>query len=114
MTRIYKKNTSATKNSPALRLIRDWATRAAIVAYDPCAVVPSLDGDATRVDARMDTLPQSDCLVVMTEWDEFSQSNFSRMAAVMRRPVIIDCTGVFDGAAARAADFRFVAIGEPV
>jgi UDPglucose 6-dehydrogenase len=50
----------------------------------------------------------------MTEWDEFSQSNFSRMAAVMRRPVIIDCAGVLDGAAARAAGFRFVAIGEPV
>lgn len=110
----YKKNTSSIKNSPAIRLVHDWASRAAIVAYDPRAVVPSLDGDATRVADAMDALAQADCLVVATEWDEFANADFHRMAATMRRRLIIDCTGVVDGAAARAAGFRYVAIGEPV
>jgi UDPglucose 6-dehydrogenase len=110
----YKKDTSSIKNSPAIRLVHDWAPRAAIVAYDPRAVVPALDGDATRVAGPMEALPQADCLVVATEWDEFASADLPRMAALMRRPVMVDCTGVVNGAAARAAGFRYVAIGEPV
>jgi len=107
----YKKNTLSTKNSPAIRLISELNGKAAIKAWDPA--VPELDcGGAVELAAsRDDVLDQTDCLLVMADWDEFAEPDLDALRKRMRRPLIIDCTGLLQQKASELAGIQYVTMG---
>jgi UDPglucose 6-dehydrogenase len=88
----YKKNTDSTHGAPSLKVIRDCAKRARLVAYDPIVRLPSDLGVAT-VDDRYAALDGADGLLVLSDWDEFKTLDTRRLEA-MDTPVIIDPLGV--------------------
>src|SRR5262249_60857274 len=52
-----------------------------------------------------------DGVALLTEWDEFRWVDFERIAAVMRRPSIVDARNLLDPAAMRRRGFDYVAVG---
>ena len=52
-----------------------------------------------------------DCLVVMTEWNEFKELNLGRIRKLMRQPVVVDGRNLYDPAAMRKLGFRYVGMG---
>jgi UDP-N-acetyl-D-mannosaminuronate dehydrogenase len=58
-----------------------------------------------------DALKKADAVVVMTDKDEFFKLDLAKMAAAMRRPIMVDAANIFDPAAAVKAGFTYVAIG---
>lgn len=107
----YKKNTRSTKNSMALRVIENLRGRAEVRAYDPLVKAEDIDVPAIVVESRDAALVGADCLLILTDWDEFatpSDASFS----TMRHPVVIDCVGVMNV----SQDFpgvEYVAMGRP-
>lgn len=106
----YKKNTRSTRNSMALRIIRELAGVAEIRAWDPLVSAGDVDVPAKIVGDRHDALVGADALLIVTDWDEFAAPSGDALRA-MRRPVVIDCVGVVDRSRADLRGVHYVTMG---
>ena len=109
----YKKNTHSTKNSMALRVIENLRGRADVRAYDPLVKQPGADVPATLVESRDAALVGADCLLILTDWDEFATPPEAGFRS-MRRPVVIDCVGVMDPRRAALPGVEYITMGRAV
>jgi len=110
----FKADTDDLRDSPALAICRRLVEEGATVrAYDPVAgerargTVAEVELCADVYDASTDV----DVVALLTEWDEFRWVDFERIAAVMRRPSIVDARNLLDPAAMRRRGFDYVAVG---
>jgi UDPglucose 6-dehydrogenase len=108
----YKKNTRSTKNSMAVRVIRELGDRADVRAYDPVVRAEETDLRVKVAADRDEALAGADCLLVLTDWDEFAVPDPTAVRS-MRRPLIIDGVGVVDAARADLRGIRLVQMGRP-
>jgi UDPglucose 6-dehydrogenase len=108
----YKKDTRSTKNSMALRVIGDLRGRAEIRAYDPLVGESDVAGAATVLPDREATLAGADCLLILTDWDEFAATPRDAFKA-MRRPLVIDCVGVVDPRRTDLDGVEYLTMGRP-
>jgi UDPglucose 6-dehydrogenase len=106
----YKKNTDSTHGAPSLKVIRDCAKRARLVAYDPIVRLPS-DLGVTTVDDRYTALDGADGLLILSDWDEFKTLDTGRLEQAMETPVIIDPLGVLAGIDFTDADVSYIPMG---
>jgi UDPglucose 6-dehydrogenase len=113
----FKARTDDLRQSPALEVLhRLRALGAEIRAYDPA--VPA---SAAAADSRLDGIevaedPYGVCegaavLVVLTEWDEFRRLDFTKVAAAMEEPRVVDARNLLDPAALRRRGFAYEGIG---
>ena len=108
----YKKDTRSTKNSMSLRVIGDLRGRADIRAYDPVVGAADVDVPVTVLPAREAVLAGADCLLVLTDWDEFAATPRDAFKA-MRRPLVIDCVGVVDPRRTELGGVELIRMGQP-
>jgi UDPglucose 6-dehydrogenase len=108
----YKKNTSSTKNSVALRLIAELAGRATLVIYDPVARLAEPPSGVEVARTAADALAGADALVIVTDWDEFSTWAPADVRSALGEGIVIDAVGALDAERARAAGLAYVALGE--
>jgi UDPglucose 6-dehydrogenase len=113
----FKARTDDLRQSPALEVLhRLRGLGAEIRAYDP-AVPASAAATDSRLDGiAVDEDPYGVCegaavLVVLTEWDEFRRLDFSKVAAAMEEPRVVDARNLLDPAALRRRGFDYVGIG---
>ena len=106
----YKKNTRSTKNSIALRVIGELQGRADVRAYDPVIGAGDVDVAAKVMATPEETLAGADCLLILTDWDDFATPALPAFQT-MRRRVVIDGVGVLDRSRVAAAGVRCVAMG---
>jgi UDPglucose 6-dehydrogenase len=107
----YKKGTQSVKNSPARRVMSALEGRATLRAYDPVVRSPISWGGAALVPTRDDALPGADCLLIMTDWEEFASIDPTTLRRAMRRPLVIDCAGVLEARRGRLDGIQYVTIG---
>jgi len=111
----YKANTDDTRESPAFRLIdRLLAAGASVVAYDPEAT----EGGRRRYEDRIEfggtmyeCVRAADALVIATEWNEFRNPDFDRLAESLRQPVIFDGRNLLHSAEVAARGFTYYSVG---
>jgi len=108
----YKKNTRSSKNSMSLRVIRELGDRADVRAWDPVVGAGDIDVQVKVGTDRDEVLAGADCLLVLTDWDEFALPD-PRALCSMRRPLIIDGVGVVDAQRADLRGVRLVQVGRP-
>lgn len=97
----FKKNTNDIRHSPALNFvgqIKKWG--AEICIFDPIGMTDfSLyfpeDEKIKYFSDKYEALEKADALVVMTDWDEFSEIDLLKITAAMRTRVIIDCKKLY-------------------
>jgi UDPglucose 6-dehydrogenase len=106
----YKRNTRSTKNSMALRVIRDLAERADVRAWDPVVGAGEVDVPAKIADDPAHALDGADALLIVTDWPEFAAPPADALSR-MRRRVVIDGVGILDQARAAAPDVTYVSMG---
>jgi UDPglucose 6-dehydrogenase len=56
-------------------------------------------------------LSGADALVVVTDWNEYRHPDFSRVKALLRRPVLIDGRNLYDPAKMADLGFTYHSIG---
>jgi UDPglucose 6-dehydrogenase len=89
------------------------AEGAIVRAYDPvaaeeaCRIMPALDCAASLADA----VTGADAVVLVTEWPEFLDLDWSEVAAAMAGDVVIDGRNALDAAAVRSAGLVYEGIG---
>ncbi|MCA1834377.1 MAG: UDP-glucose/GDP-mannose dehydrogenase family protein [Actinomycetota bacterium] len=110
----FKPNTDDVRDSPAIAVLNDLAAGgASIVAYDPAAadhgysLVPGLERAPGPIEAAHD----ADCVVLLTEWNEFRWLDFERLRSVMATPAIVDARNFLDAHTLRQAGFDYEGVG---
>jgi UDPglucose 6-dehydrogenase len=112
----FKPNTDDLRNAPALGIILQLQKEGAKVrAFDP----QSMD-KASRILSGVkfckdvyDAARGSDCLVVMTEWNEFKEIDFPRLKRMMAQPIIVDARNIYEPQELKKLGFRYISIGRP-
>jgi UDPglucose 6-dehydrogenase len=86
---------------------------AEVVAYDPVAAEAArdlLDGVELR-ESALAALDGADAAVLVTEWAEFSELDWSEAASRMARPLLIDGRNFLDAKELASAGFEYEGIG---
>lgn len=111
----FKPNTDDLRAAPSLDVIRMLQEEGAqIRAFDPKAMAQAnglFTGGVVFCKDVYETARGADCLVVVTEWNEFKELDFAKIKRLMRQPVIIDGRNIYDPEALRRLGFRYVGIG---
>jgi len=104
----FKPNTDDMREAPARVLLQDLLERGATVAvHDPVAMdearrVLALDLTPEQLAAvqfcasPMETLPQADALIIVTEWKAFRSPDFEQIKSNLKQPLIFDGRNLFE------------------
>lgn len=113
----FKPNTDDIREAPALVIMDELlAAGANIRAYDPEAMdhVQEIYGDRVHFCGDMyEALINADALLVLTEWGEFRNPEYEKMAGLLSEMVIFDGRNVYDLDQMKAEGFHYVSIGRP-
>jgi UDPglucose 6-dehydrogenase len=89
---------------------------AEVVAYDPVAAerAAELLGSVEMATSAMEALEGADAVVLVTEWPEFAELDWSAVAERMTRPLVVDGRNFLDPRVLTAAGFEYEGIGRTV
>jgi UDPglucose 6-dehydrogenase len=111
----FKPDTDDLRDAPALVIIEQLARLGTKVkAYDPIVSQSGMRNGLS--DVTVETDPERladgcDALVVVTDWQQFRDLDFAKMATLMNSPVIIDGRNFLNRQQVEQAGFRYVGIG---
>jgi len=112
----FKPNTDDIRNAPSLEIIRALqAEGAKLRVYDPSAMKRAQEVLGTnRITFCKDPYQacrQADCLLIITEWDEFKELDFSKVKKLLYRPLIIDGRNIYEPRQMQELGFNYIGIG---
>jgi UDPglucose 6-dehydrogenase len=111
----FKPDTDDMRDAPALNLIEHLNRLGAKVkAYDPIVAQSGMRHGLTGV--LVETDPERladgcDALVLVTDWQQFRNLDYAKMATLMNNPVVIDGRNFLDREALQQAGFYYVGVG---
>ncbi len=112
----FKPNTDDMRDAPSLVIVPALqAAGAEVRAYDPEGhgeAAKALPGLTLCADAYA-PLEQADCVVILTEWNEFRALNLARVRGLMRRPVMVDLRNIYKVAEMAKEGFEYHSVGRP-
>ncbi len=110
----FKPNTDDIRNAAAIDIIKILQAEGATVkAYDPKAMDVAksvLKGVKFCVDPY-EAAEDCDCVLLLTEWEEFKNVNFQQVRDSMRQAVIFDGRNFLDGRQLAPLGFEFFGVG---
>ncbi len=110
----FKPNTDDMRDAPSLDIVPALqAAGAQVRAYDPEGMneAKKLLKDVTWCDSAYDAMTDADCLVVLTEWNQFRALDVRRMRQLLRRKLVVDLRNVYSPTDMAAAGFDYHCIG---
>jgi UDPglucose 6-dehydrogenase len=113
----FKPNTDDMRDAPAIDIVKVLRDAGAeIAAHDPESMdqARAMLGELDYKDSPYDVAKDADALVLVTEWDAFRALDLKRLAAAMRRPVLVDLRNVYNPAEAEKAGLSYYGIGRGV
>jgi UDPglucose 6-dehydrogenase len=110
----FKPGTDDMRNAPSVEIIRALQAEGALVkAFDPQAMDKAkriLRGVKFCRDPYR-TAKGSDCLVIVTEWNEFKELDFLHIKKLLRQPLIIDGRNIYEPKKMKRMGFRYFGMG---
>jgi UDPglucose 6-dehydrogenase len=110
----FKPDTDDMRHAPSVDVIRQLTEAGALVtAYDPIA-----GPNASKVLPGIEIAPNAyacvkgaHAILIVTEWLEFSQLDWSRIGRVVRRKLVVDGRNLLDAGSLRDLGYTYVRIG---
>jgi UDPglucose 6-dehydrogenase len=111
----FKPDTDDMRDAPALNLIENLTRLGSKVkAYDPIVSQTGLGHGLSNVIVETDPerlADGCDALVLVTDWQQFHQLNYAKMAQLMTTPILVDGRNFLDQEALEKVGFRYLGIG---
>ncbi len=110
----FKPNTDDMRDSPSLVLIPALlAMGAKVKAFDPEGMdeAAHLFTGLELSSGPYEAATGADCLVLLTEWDQFRALDLNRIKGVMKQAVFVDLRNVYEPAEVRANGFTYSSVG---
>lgn len=115
----FKANTDDIRESPAIAVIgRLLEAGVTITAYDPAAmertqtVLPP-DKAMHYAEGMYEAATEADALLVLTEWNEFSEADLAELKCRLRFPIVVDGRNLFDPQQMQEHGFTYLSVGRP-
>ena len=112
----FKPKTNDMRMSPSITIVNALLELGAKVqAYDPKGFeqAKSIWGDRiTYANSSYGALVLADCLLLLTEWNEFRRPDFDKVKELMKTPVIFDGRNQYDGERLIQKGFEYHCIGK--
>ncbi len=113
----FKPNTDDIRDAPAIEIIHLLQNEGAhIRAYDPQAME-----NAAKVFSHVEICDNSyavaqnaDALILATQWNEFSQLDFTKIHDAMKTPVLLDGRNLWDAETMKKLGFKYIGMGRAV
>lgn len=111
----FKPKTDDIREAPSLILISDLINAGAAVAvFDPVAEENARNVFGSKITYARDTytaVEGCDCLVIVTDWDEFRYLDKNKIKALMKQPIIVDGRNIYDPVEMQELGFTYASIG---
>ena len=111
----FKPDTDDIRSAPAIDIIRQLLEKGAKVkAYDPVASENTKKelGEKIEYSSNIyEAAEGADCVVLMTEWNEFKEIDWEKLKKTMKQPVIIDGRNIYDSKRLNDLGFKYTGIG---
>ena len=111
----FKPDTDDIRSAPAIDIIRQLLEKGAKVkAYDPVAAENTKKelGEEIEYSSNIyEAAEGADCVVLMTEWNEFKEVDWEKLKKTMKQPVIIDGRNIYDSKRLNDLGFKYTGIG---
>ncbi|PJZ69637.1 UDP-glucose 6-dehydrogenase [Leptospira perolatii] len=112
----FKPGTDDMREAPSIPLLLKLHEQGAkIKAYDPVAKGTSeyyFKDKILYANDAYSALDGSDALLLLTEWREFREPDFSKMKSLLKKPVIFDGRNQYRPESMQKAGFRYFSIGK--
>jgi UDPglucose 6-dehydrogenase len=112
----FKPNTDDMRFAPSVDIIADLQSHGASVrCYDPHAMTKAkgLIRKVTYCKDSYSVCKGADCLVILTEWNEFKELDLKKVKGLLNQPVVVDGRNIYDPAKMKELGFRYFSIGRP-
>mgnify|MGYP000922264771 CR=1 FL=1 len=110
----FKPETDDMRDSAALTILPALREKGAeIVATDPHGIEEAKKymPELTYVDDPYEALKDADCLILMTEWNEYRSLDFEKLKELMKGRIFVDLRNVYDSETIRKEGFEYVGVG---
>lgn len=111
----FKPKTNDMRMAPSITIINALLEHGAkIQAYDPKAfdLAKKIWGDKiTYANNSYEALKDADCLLLLTEWNEFRRPDFDKIKSLLKTPVIYDGRNQYDKERMNRRGFEYHCIG---
>lgn len=110
----FKPNTDDMRYAPSVDILSALQSHGAqIKVYDPHAMgrAKGILKDVVFCKDSYSVCKGSDCLVILTEWNEFKELDLKKVKKLLSQPVIIDGRNIYDPKKMKALGFRYFSIG---
>jgi len=111
----FKPRTDDMREAPSLTIIEKLLSLGATVrAHDPEALTEAKKFFGDRITYshnQYEILTGADALVIITDWNEYRNPDFDRIAAELKAPLIIDGRNLYKPGRMRAAGFDYIPLG---
>jgi len=111
----FKAETDDIRESPAITIVEKLLEGGADVhVHDPKAQAnfQLLFGErVSYCQSEFDAVTAADCLVIVTEWNEYRNLDLARVADLMKQKIILDTRNVLDAERARELGFIYSGVG---
>ncbi len=112
----FKPKTNDMRMSPSITIINALLELGAKVkAYDPKGFeqAKAIWGDRiTYAKGSYDAIENADCLLLLTEWNEFRRPDFDKVKTLMNAPIIFDGRNQYDMKRMKQRGFEYVCVGK--
>ena len=112
----FKPNTDDLRDAPSLRVIELLLSEGATLkAYDP--IVKNVEqlrikGKISLANDPYEALEDSQALVIVTEWPEFTELDLKKVKQLMQKPCIFDGRNILNAKRVKDAGFKYFGIGK--
>ncbi|MGB2601797.1 MAG: UDP-glucose/GDP-mannose dehydrogenase family protein [Candidatus Omnitrophota bacterium] len=111
----FKPNTDDIRCAPSIDIIKKLiAAGARIKAFDPVAMENAKKELGDKIEYCRDAYEAAegaDCIVLMTEWNEFKEIDLKRVKDIMNQPTILDGRNIYDPQRVKGMGFKYAGIG---
>ena len=110
----FKPNTDDMRDAPSITIITELGENGAhIQAYDPIAAdnAKKIISAITYVADPYEAAKDADCLIIITEWNEFRELNLRRIKSLMKTPILIDGRNIYDPKEVTGLGFIYAGVG---
>ncbi len=112
----FKPKTNDMREAPAITIINKLLECGAkIQAFDPKAIDSAkfhFGDKITYCDTAYKALEKADCMVLLTEWNEFRRPDFERIKELLKLPIIFDGRNQYDENRLKQKGFEYYQIGK--
>jgi UDPglucose 6-dehydrogenase len=111
----FKAETDDMREAPSIPILHALAAEGAkLRAFDPAAMANAreyLPAGVTYCEEAYDAATGADCVVILTEWNQFRSLDLERLKRSLARPLVVDLRNLYEPERMREAGFDYHSVG---